>query len=369
VHSVNPLPHNEATRSPFVEMYDATADSMRAEFNRLRASLTHSGARGDAAEEIVRQFLIEALPTSLGVAVGQVVDARGNFSGESDVIIYNAARTPMLFRSAQGGRQTVPIEGVVAVIEVKSRLQKKDLTQFVTHARTLKSLERHAYMPQTIAPRYHLYEREWSHFPVLYSVFAFASDGLYVTELNQMQADTPLHQRIDNLCALDRGLAVNVCLTGTVDNPETLFSLQPTATRLSKLGEVATENPLLPWFALNASLFVQADCPPINLGVYVADRLRMDATMPSGNEAEFRNELYRQMSDKIGVSVEVLAKVGGTSPGPFAPSEVLELVEPYQRGLFTPGTPEAKQIFQALAQVSPNEREAVLLRMLGTAGF
>jgi hypothetical protein len=39
----------EPPASPFAAIYDATADSMRAEFNRLRASLTHSGTRGDAA--------------------------------------------------------------------------------------------------------------------------------------------------------------------------------------------------------------------------------------------------------------------------------------------------------------------------------
>lgn len=107
--------------TPFSAMYDATAASMRAEFERVRASLTHSGMRGDANEEIVRKFLMEALPSSVGVTVGQVVDAGGKFSGQSDVILYDNMTTPMLFTSAQGATQTVPIEGVIAVLKCDRR--------------------------------------------------------------------------------------------------------------------------------------------------------------------------------------------------------------------------------------------------------
>jgi hypothetical protein len=311
----------------------------------------------------VRRFLQEALPSSLGVAVGQVVDSHGNFSGESDVIVYNAARTPMLFSSAQGGRQTVPIEGVVAVIEVKSRLQRKDLSQLVIHAHRLKSLERRAYFPQAITPTYHLYDQQWEYLPALYSVFAFSSDGLYVSELNDMQTGTPLHQRVDNLCALDRGLALNICLTGHIDDPESLFSFGPTATRLSKVGEVSLDNPLLPWFALNSSVYAQADCPPINIGLYVQDQLRLAATMPSGNAGEFRDELYRQMAEKLGVSVEAVSKIGGTASGPLSPSEVLELVEPYRKGLFKPGTPEGAQLMESLSRLTADERDSLSRRL------
>lgn len=349
----------EPPASPFAAIYDATADSMRAEFNRLRASLTHSGTRGDAAEEIVRRFLEEALPSSLGVAVGQVVDSHGNFSGESDVIVYNAARTPMLFSSAQGGKQTVPIEGVIAVVEVKSRLQKKDLSQLVNHAQRLKNLERRAYIAQTIRSSYRLYDQQWEYLPALYSVFAFSSDDLYVSELNKMQTDTPLHQRVDNLCALDRGLALNICLTGHIDDPESVFSFGPTATRLSKLGEVSLDNPLLPWFAINSSVYAQSDCPPINIGLYVQDQLRLAATMPPGNAGDFRDELCRQMAEKLGVSVETVSKIGGTSSGPLSLSEVLGLVEPYRKGLFNPGTPEGAQMMESLSRLTSDERDSL----------
>jgi len=299
--------------SPFTAMYEATAAHLQAQFERVRASLQHSGARGGAAEEIVRAFLREALPGSLGVAVGQVVDADGNFSGQSDVIVYDAQATPMLFNSAEGGTQTVPIEGVVAVIEVKSVLQKKDLSQLVAHAQRLKAMDRRAYLQQAITTQRTLYEKGWPCLPVLYSVFAFTSQGLYVAELNDLQAEVPLHLRVDNLCALDRGLAVNVCLTGHVSEPDTLFSFQATATRISKLGEVTSDNPLMPWFAMNASLYVQADRPPINLAVYVQDQLRLQATMPQNTDTEIRDELIRQTAELTGIPLDIARKVAGVT--------------------------------------------------------
>lgn len=360
--------------SPFAAMYEATAANMQAQFERVRASLTHSGARGGAAEEIVRQFLREALPSALGVAVGQVVDADGNFSGQSDVIIYDAQATPMLFNSAQGGTQTVPIEGVVAVIEVKSVLQKKDLGQLIAHARKLKSMERRAYLQQALTAHRTLYEKSWAHLPVLYSVFAFTSQGLYVGELNELQSEIPLHLRVDNLCALDRGLAVNVCLTGHVDDPSTLFSFQGTATKISKLGEIASDNPLMPWFAMNASLYVQSGRSPINLALYVQDQLRLQATMPPNTDLEIRDELIRQTSEVTGVPVDIARKIAGLTDGTkpsnqsgveVSHAEILTLVDPFINGFFVPG-PDAEALFRALADVPAEEREPLLAQLLAS---
>jgi hypothetical protein len=363
--------------SPFTAMYEATAAHLQAQFERVRASLQHSGARGGAAEEIVRAFLREALPGSLGVAVGQVVDADGNFSGQSDVIVYDAQATPMLFNSAQGGTQTVPIEGVVAVIEVKSVLQKKDLSQLVAHAQRLKAMERRAYLQQAITTQRTLYEKVWPCLPVLYSVFAFTSQGLYVAELNDLQAEVPLHLRVDNLCALDRGLAVNVCLTGHVREPDTLFSFQATATRISKLGEVPSDNPLMPWFAMNASLYVQADRPPINLAVYVQDQLRLQARMPQNTDTEIRDELIRQTAELTGIPLDIARKVAGVTGGTTSSSqpgvhlsnaELLSLVDPYIKGFFVPG-PDSEALFHGLAAVSAEERETLLVQLLASGAI
>lgn len=357
----------EPERSAFAGIYDATADAMLAEFKRLRSGLNHAGARGDAAEEIVRNFLAEALPASLGVAVGQVVDSEGSFSGQSDVIIYNAARTPMLFTSAQGGQQTVPVEGVVAVVEVKSVLQKKDLPQLVSHASKLKSLQAKAFFPGALQPRYELYGRHWVDVPPLYTVFAFSSDGLYIEELNELLAEVPPHLRVDNVCALDRGLVLNVCLTGDVSNPENLFTMSATSTEVSRLGKVETESPLLPWFAMNSSLWSQFDCRPINLSAYVENELRVDATVPGAHTEEFRDVLVKQMADEVGVSQSIVAKIAGYDKSPVTAEELLQLVEPFRRGLYSPATPEGEAIFERLSAVPTKDAPAVLLEILTSA--
>lgn len=339
---------------------------MQADLDRLRAALDHAGTKGSAAEEIVREFLETALPRSLGITVGQVIDHHGNLSGQSDVIIYDALATPMIFSSAQGGQQTVPIEGVVAVIEVKTKLRKGDLDQIVNHAAALKSMERRAFSPQEFSVQHALYEQTWDVLPVLYSLFAFESEGLYADELNRLQADKPLHLRVDNLCALDRGLLVNICLTGHVSDPASLFSIRPTATAYSKLGEATPSNPLMPWFAMNASLYVLSHRPPINLATYVQDELKFDVTS-SDFDHEFRDLLAQQMADETGVPRGLVQATAEGKPYEMTPLDWLQIVEPYRRGLVKPDDADhqTKARLDLLAALPPAELEKMRLSIEG----
>lgn len=351
----------------FAGIYQATAKRMQADLERLRAGLDHAGTKGSAAEEIVRDFLKEALPRSLGITVGQVIDADGNLSGQSDVIIYDALATPMIFSSAQAGQRTVPIEGVVGVIEVKSKLRKGDLEQIVSHAATLKAMERRAFMPEGFSVHREMYGQTWDVLPVLYSVFAFESDGLYAHELNQLQADTPLHLRLDNLCVLDRGLLVNIGLTGHVSDPSSLFTIGPTAVPISKLGEATPSNPLMPWFAMNASLYVQSRRPPINLAVYVQDELQFDVVESRDYDHQFRGELLQQMADETGIPRDLLqAMLEGKSYN-MAPQDWRQIVEPYRKGqLRVPDDDhEVKARLDFLAALPPAELEEILNRIEG----
>jgi hypothetical protein len=63
--------------------------------------------------------------------------------------------------------------------------------------------------------RHVAYGREWHDLPIFFSVFGAASDNFYAEALNVLQADVPVHERIDMLC-LDRGVTANagIDLTG-----------------------------------------------------------------------------------------------------------------------------------------------------------
>jgi hypothetical protein len=101
----------------------------------IRESLDHSGEKGTATEEIVAEFLTDRLPQSIGATSGQVMDRTGRKSGQVDVILYDAIRTPMLFASTKAGRHTVPAEGVLAVVEVKTHLTPGEVRKSVNMLR------------------------------------------------------------------------------------------------------------------------------------------------------------------------------------------------------------------------------------------
>lgn len=352
---------NETKKSSrFAAIYEATAASMQAEMSRLRAGMSHSGARGAAAEEILRKFLRASLPGSLGVTVGQVVDADGNFSGQSDVIIYDAQGTPMLFSSVEDGQETVPIEGVIAVIEVKSRLQRSDLDQLVSHAAKLKTMSRRAFFPTALSFPVNVYDRTWDVPPVFYSVFAFESDGLYCNELNELSREVEPHHRVDNVCALDRGLLVNI-IVGHITDPDTMFSLGATATRTSILGEANPPNPLMPWFAMNASLYAQIGRPPVNLAVYVEDELRMDVRSRDV-DSRIQDEVMQQFSDQHGIPLRVVRAVRSGEPVQPTPEEILALVDPFANGNFDLEDGPIRQLLKQLVPLTLSERIAFLSR-------
>lgn len=316
--------------SILADVLDATSQEMRAGIEKTRAGQRHRGLRGGSAEEIVRDMLREHLPRALGVTIGEVVDSLGNVSGQADVIIYDALRTPMLFSSVQNSSHTVPIEGVIGVIEVKSVLQKKDLPQLIEHARRLADLQKRAYFATTITPTYSFYGRTVSSFPAIYSVFAFESDGAYTEELNAAQENIPLTHRVANMVCLDRGLVINVTLPNVASDPgQPRFSATPVPG--SRLAFTTQEDALVPWFAMNSALYVQANIPPINMSLYVEGRLSLHAQMMPSDGRAMLELAQGQLARHLGISAELASKLGTPAMKNLLPEELLELVEAYGR--------------------------------------
>jgi hypothetical protein len=85
----------------------------------VSSSIRHKGERGRSREHGVASFLGENLPAAYGVATGELFSfyAEGT-SQQCDVIIYDELRSPIFGRGA--AVQRVPIEGTLAVVEVRS---------------------------------------------------------------------------------------------------------------------------------------------------------------------------------------------------------------------------------------------------------
>ena len=104
-----------------------TAAELKAKFDTLRDAIKHDGVVGIEGENIVSAFLRDRLPAAIGVTTGEVIDVQGRRSKQIDVLLYDALRTPMLFTGEKKDTHLVPAEGVLAVVEVKTRLRSRDL--------------------------------------------------------------------------------------------------------------------------------------------------------------------------------------------------------------------------------------------------
>ena len=101
------------------------AKLLRDEFAYIRKSLPHSGEKGEEVEKILKEFLNSHLPQRFRASSGILIDNENNISRQTDVIIYDALSSPIYRHSEK--TQIIPFDTVVAVIEVKSCLNKNEI--------------------------------------------------------------------------------------------------------------------------------------------------------------------------------------------------------------------------------------------------
>src|SRR5687768_16882088 len=192
------------------EVFDEVNKQMYTDLAKARKALTHPGLKGDSFEDIFRTFLRKYLPMSLDVSSGILVDANGTTTRQLDVIISDAARTPIFFE--QGNVRVIPVEGCYAVIEVKANLDATELDRVFTNMLSVRALEKKAFTMRagSIRESTTLYGKEWDIPPVMYFVFAFGGSrlehlGELVNEEHQKRM-LPHWSRIDTICVLDQGV-------------------------------------------------------------------------------------------------------------------------------------------------------------------
>jgi len=101
-------------------LLDAMHRDLESRLALSRASFSHPGTKGDASEAVWLTLLDHYLPKRYQAAKAHVVDSRGEFSDQIDVVIFDRQYTPFIFNF--GGQLIVPAEGVYAVFEAKQSI-------------------------------------------------------------------------------------------------------------------------------------------------------------------------------------------------------------------------------------------------------
>ena len=111
------------------------------EFDDARAATTPSTV-GDAMEHPVRQQLEQILPRGIGVGSGLVIDSYGRTSKQTDVVLYEKDICPIFSINNTPGTTYYPCEGVIAVGQVKSIINRKLLREDFEKIASVKCLQR-----------------------------------------------------------------------------------------------------------------------------------------------------------------------------------------------------------------------------------
>jgi hypothetical protein len=85
-----------------------------------RGSFGHAPSKGDASESVWLDLLTTYLPQRYQAASAHVVDSRGQFSDQIDVVIFDRQYSPFIFTFE--GQKIIPAESVYGVFEAKQTL-------------------------------------------------------------------------------------------------------------------------------------------------------------------------------------------------------------------------------------------------------
>lgn len=99
--------------------------------------IQHNGTVGSIREQLIKDFLTNHLPELISVLSGQIFDSRDNFSKQQDVVLVLKSTPRLPFASAN---DLIFQEGVVASIEIKTRLDAMALTLIGSNIQSVRKL-------------------------------------------------------------------------------------------------------------------------------------------------------------------------------------------------------------------------------------
>ena len=112
------------------------------DFEDAREHGADSNAKGFAMESVTRKKLESLLPSMLGVGQGYIIDSNGNTSRQIDLVLFERNLCPVFSIHESPESTYYPCEGVVAAIEIKSVMGKKEFEDSCEKANSIRKLQR-----------------------------------------------------------------------------------------------------------------------------------------------------------------------------------------------------------------------------------
>ncbi|AKF87032.1 hypothetical protein MFUL124B02_36475 [Myxococcus fulvus 124B02] len=98
-------------------------EDIQQRLSNVRKAFNHPGTKGDASESVWLDLLETYLPKRYQAAKAHVVDSKGEFSQQIDVVVFDRQYSPFIF--TYEGEKVIPAESVYAVFEAKQTANAK----------------------------------------------------------------------------------------------------------------------------------------------------------------------------------------------------------------------------------------------------
>ncbi len=105
-----------------------------------RQSFAHPGVKGDASEEVWLTLLRTYLPARYDAIKAHVVDSKGKFSDQIDIVVRDKQYSPFIFYFRD--QAVVPAESVYAVFEAKQTVDATLIEYAESKAESVRKLHR-----------------------------------------------------------------------------------------------------------------------------------------------------------------------------------------------------------------------------------
>jgi hypothetical protein len=115
-------------------------DDIHQQLETARKSFNHPGTKGDASETIWLELLQKYLPERYRAEKAHVVDSKGHFSDQIDVVVFDRQYSPFIFNFK--GQYIIPAESVYAVFEAKQTLNAQHVKYAAEKLKTVRDLHR-----------------------------------------------------------------------------------------------------------------------------------------------------------------------------------------------------------------------------------
>jgi hypothetical protein len=210
-------------------------DGIEQRLKTARATLGHSGTKGDASEAIWLELLQTYLPQRYQADKAHVVDCDGAFSEQIDVVVFDRQYSPFVFR--QEGQIVVPAESVYGAFEAKQTLNATQVNYAHNKIASVRRLRRTSLPIPHAGGVYPSKDLP----PILGGILTLESE--WNPPLGEPLADALL--KSDELSRLDLGCVASHGLFMRSDNDYELVSLPKAATAflfelIARLQAIAT---------------------------------------------------------------------------------------------------------------------------------